>query len=408
MRRFFPTRCVATLAVVVGAGLGLWAQDFPSVVVNGPLSVAGQATFSGPGTAVAILGTPGSPAYGIVDDTANSNGKKWRFGNTGADGFGSFSFWNETDGKLAMTLGASGSATFMAGLNVAGTVLWGQQAVYTYMDAVTHGRHFAYTDSSSNVLYSGGAAGLGFNNAADTVRLAQLTDSGNFGIGCSTAVAAKFHVAGGAIDRAPLGYETLMGAGTISTGDSLFVGANVRLFMTTGTAGYIGTQSAHDLILRTGYVDRMRIDTNGAVIIGSDPVGTEMLRVGGGAAVNGTIRAKEVRVENTGWGDYVFAPDYKLLSLGEVAQHIAQNRHLPGIPSAADIEKNGLGVSDMVAKQMVKIEELTLYAIQAKRERDEIAIQLNQERESTAAKLGQLQAELAEIRALLRRDAVGK
>jgi hypothetical protein len=259
------------------------------------------------------------------------------------------------------------------------------------MDAVTHGRHFAYTDSSSNVLYSGGAAGLGFNNAADTVRLAQLTDSGNFGIGCSTAVAAKFHVAGGAVDRTPLGYETLMGAGTIWTGDSLFVGANVRLFMTTGVAGYIGTQSAHDLILRTGYVDRMRIDTNGAAIIGTDPGGTELLRVGGSAAVNGTIRAKEVRVENTGWGDYVFAPDYKLLSLGEVAQHIAQNRHLPGIPSAAEIEKNGMGVSDMVAKQMVKIEELTLYAIQAKQERD-----------AMAARMDRQEAELAEIRALLR------
>ncbi len=58
--------------------------------------------------------------------------------------------------------------------------------------------------------------------------------------------------------------------------------------------------------------------------------------------VNGVIRAKEVKIEASPWPDYVFAPDYKLPTLQEVARHIEENRHLPGIPSAAEVaDKEG-------------------------------------------------------------------
>ncbi|HYC72024.1 MAG TPA: hypothetical protein VEB66_12500, partial [Opitutaceae bacterium] len=54
-------------------------------------------------------------------------------------------------------------------------------------------------------------------------------------------------------------------------------------------------------------------------------------------AVNGTIRAKEVLVETTGWSDHVFADDYRLAPLEEVEAHIRAKKHLPGIPSAATV-----------------------------------------------------------------------
>jgi hypothetical protein len=79
-------------------------------------------------------------------------------------------------------------------------------------------------------------------------------------------------------------------------------------------------------------------------------------------SVNGTIQSKEVRVE-TGWSDYVFEKDYQLRSLDNVAKYIAQNKHLPGIPSAEEIRKNGLAVGEVQTKMMEKIEELTLYLI---------------------------------------------
>ncbi len=80
-------------------------------------------------------------------------------------------------------------------------------------------------------------------------------------------------------------------------------------------------------------------------------------------SVNGTIKAKEVIVEATGWADYVFADDYRLASLAEVEAHIAKKKHLPGIPSAVEIEESGVNVERMQAALLAKVEELTLHLI---------------------------------------------
>ncbi len=80
--------------------------------------------------------------------------------------------------------------------------------------------------------------------------------------------------------------------------------------------------------------------------------------------VNGTIRAKEVKIESSGWSDFVFAPNYKLRSLESVSKHIEEHKHLPDMPSAAEVEKEGINLSEMQAKLLQKIEELTLYAIE--------------------------------------------
>lgn len=85
-------------------------------------------------------------------------------------------------------------------------------------------------------------------------------------------------------------------------------------------------------------------------------------------SVNGTIRAKEVIVETSGWSDYVFADNYVLQPLTEVEAHIKANKHLPGIPSADDVAARGIGVGEMQAKLLAKIEELTLHVIQQQKE----------------------------------------
>lgn len=81
-------------------------------------------------------------------------------------------------------------------------------------------------------------------------------------------------------------------------------------------------------------------------------------------AVNGVIHAKEVRVDLTGWCDYVFEEDYKLPTLEEVEKQIKLNGHLPNVPAACEMETTGLMVSQMAKIQQEKIEELTLYLIQ--------------------------------------------
>jgi hypothetical protein len=108
----------------------------------------------------------------------------------------------------------------------------------------------------------------------------------------------------------------------------------------------------------------MRITSSGNVGIGTTTPQSKL-------DVCGTIRATEVKVE-TGWCDFVFEDNYNLRSLDEVETHIKEHKHLPDIPSAKEIKENGLGVSEMLAKQMQKIEELTLYVIELKKENEAI------------------------------------
>jgi len=84
-------------------------------------------------------------------------------------------------------------------------------------------------------------------------------------------------------------------------------------------------------------------------------------------AVNGKIRAKEIKVE-TGWSDFVFEEDYRLPTLEEVETYIKERGHLQDIPSAAEVEENGIFLGEMDAKLLQKIEELTLYTIQQEKE----------------------------------------
>lgn len=83
-------------------------------------------------------------------------------------------------------------------------------------------------------------------------------------------------------------------------------------------------------------------------------------------SVNGTVLANKVKVSilSTDWSDYVFNKNYKLPTLEETEKFIKRNQHLPGIPSAKEIEKNGLDLGDSHALLLKKIEELTLLIIQ--------------------------------------------
>lgn len=80
--------------------------------------------------------------------------------------------------------------------------------------------------------------------------------------------------------------------------------------------------------------------------------------------VNGTVHAKEIKVDLTGWADYVFKADYKLPSLEEVEKHIKEKGHLPNIPSEKEVLQNGINVGDNQRLLLQKIEELTLYVIE--------------------------------------------
>lgn len=88
-------------------------------------------------------------------------------------------------------------------------------------------------------------------------------------------------------------------------------------------------------------------------------------------SVNGNIRAKKIVVE-TSWSDFVFDKDYKLPELAAVEKFINENGHLPEMPSAKEIETKGGDMGELIKLQMQKIEELTLYVIDLKKEIDKI------------------------------------
>lgn len=88
--------------------------------------------------------------------------------------------------------------------------------------------------------------------------------------------------------------------------------------------------------------------------------------------VKGKIHSREVKVDMTGAlvPDYVFADDYKLNSLQEIENYIKEHKHLPEIPSAKEIEKNGLMLAEMNMALLKKMEEMTLYMIEMKKENE--------------------------------------
>jgi len=209
-----------------------------------------------------------------------------------------------------------------------------------------------------------------FTNAAERLRINSL---GNIGIG-TTSPLKKFHVRNGTSGAAVDTYTT-----------AIIEGEDGRLQLLSSDGGNNGSAlilsnlnrhwSMHQKTsnqgnrLDIGYIDAssgdfpgshavsMSFDVLGNVGIGT-PSPSEKL------SVNGTVLAKKVRVSNTGWPDYVFAPDYELRSLSQVEKFVKENQHLPEVPSAKEIETNGQDLGDIQATLLKKVEELTLYLIE--------------------------------------------
>jgi len=110
-------------------------------------------------------------------------------------------------------------------------------------------------------------------------------------------------------------------------------------------------------VLQSDLTERLRISAVGNVSIGTkDSKGYKL-------SVNGNILATEIKVQAAPWPDYVFSKNYSLPTLQSVEKHIEQNGYLQDMPSAKEVESNGINVGEMNAKLLKKIEELTLYLI---------------------------------------------
>jgi hypothetical protein len=79
---------------------------------------------------------------------------------------------------------------------------------------------------------------------------------------------------------------------------------------------------------------------------------------------DGLLRAREIKVDLDAWPDYVFEEDYKLMPLNELRSFLLKYKHLPNVPSAKEIETDGINLGDAAKTSMEKIEELTLYLLE--------------------------------------------
>jgi hypothetical protein len=92
---------------------------------------------------------------------------------------------------------------------------------------------------------------------------------------------------------------------------------------------------------------------------------------------DGIARSREMILNLTNpWPDFVFEKEYSLMPLQEVGTYIERNGHLPNVPSAADVEKEGIAVGAMQGVLLQKIEELTLYLLEQEKRISELEEQL--------------------------------
>lgn len=166
------------------------------------------------------------------------------------------------------------------------------------------------------------------------------------------------------------------------------VSSKLQTLQNNNNAGFLEfngavTTNSTRAAITMGYnnVEAMRINQNGKVRIGS---GASDIKTPDGYKLfveQGILTEKvKVAVKTTAeWADYVFATEYKLMPLEQVELFTKENKHLPNLPSANDMVKEGLDVAKMDAKLLEKIEELTLYAIdqnnEAKKLKAELAVQ---------------------------------
>ncbi len=232
--------------------------------------------------------------------------------------------------------------------------------VISAFESTDSGTQIALTDNSGSLrlgTLSNGAFALSVGGdassttGANVVEAIRVNSVGEVGIG-TTSPGAKLHLNGtGGFDSGYIisnSHDQVNGYFNYDTNNSPY------LITYAGTgAAEVELQSDGDVILAQA----------GNVGIGTAAPGNKL-------EVNGTIRSKEVIVEATGWPDYVFGPEYELLTLEEIEAHIKSKGHLPEVPSAKEVEEEGQHLGEMQQLLLKKIEELTLHVIELKKQND--------------------------------------
>ena len=150
-------------------------------------------------------------------------------------------------------------------------------------------------------------------------------------------------------------------------------GLRLETSLSTQEDWYMFMDGNDDLVIRNDAQTLFIMKKNsGYVALG------DIFATGYRLSVDGKIAAEDLLIEYADyWPDYVFEDDYNLLTIDEFSQSIKDNKHLPGIPSAKEVEEDGFLVGDMQKRTMEKLEELSLYIIELHERIKELESQLD-------------------------------
>lgn len=151
-----------------------------------------------------------------------------------------------------------------------------------------------------------------------------------------------------------------------------YIGARIRGERMNTWGNNSALVQSMDLVFSTGgpaedfpLSEKLRIKYNGNIGIGTKSPEHRL-------DIVGTARAHSILVNTQKTADFVFEPDYELPTLDSIKAFVQQNKHLPGIPSAKQMEKDGINVGDLQIDLLQKIEELTLHVISLQKQIDDL------------------------------------
>jgi len=249
---------------------------------------------------------------------------------------------------LLFSANAFGQNTFPAGGNVG----IGTSSPTSGLTVQTEGSNIndgaVFLVSGVNASFGGGAALAGIKTIAG--------DGGQYNLfKVQNAAGVKLLING-------LGN---IGIGTVAPQTKLDVAGGI----TASSESHYYLGSYVDPVVGVGFA--VKVGANGIAVNGNSvfndglSIGTQTMPTGYKFAVNGSAIATSITVMlKSNWPDYVFKPTYQLRPLTEVKEYIDQHQHLPEIPSADEIAKDGLNLGEMNKLLLKKVEELTLYLIE--------------------------------------------